>query len=60
VIGYCGTCRVHFTTLEEWVGHQHSQRGIGCSCGRSFTTRNHFRQHVDARYPEVHIIRSVA
>jgi ferredoxin len=23
VTGYCGTCRVHFTTLEEWAEHQH-------------------------------------
>jgi ferredoxin len=21
--GYCGTCRVHFTTLEGWADHQH-------------------------------------
>jgi uncharacterized protein YraI len=21
--GYCGTCRVHFTTLEGWAEHQH-------------------------------------
>jgi Fe-S cluster biogenesis protein NfuA len=23
VTGYCGTCSVHFTTLDGWVEHQH-------------------------------------
>jgi ferredoxin len=41
--GYCGTCRVHFTTLEEWADHQHPERGTV-----SFGTVADFRKHVRA------------
>jgi hypothetical protein len=48
VTGYCGTCRVHFTTLEGWAEHQHPERGTVCTCGRSFGTVADFRKHVRA------------
>jgi hypothetical protein len=60
VTGYCGTCRVYFTTLEDWAEHQHPERGIVCNCGRTFAMRQDFAKHVTAQYPEVHIVRTVA
>jgi hypothetical protein len=54
--GYCGTCRVHFTTADEWAEHQH-QRGLICSCGRSFAVRRDYTNHLSyAWLPTTHTL----
>lgn len=58
--GYCGTCRVHFSTLEGWAEHQHPERGTVCTCGRTFAVVSDFRKHVAAQWPEVHLMRYAA
>jgi hypothetical protein len=45
VTGYCGTCRVHFSTLEGWAEHQHVFTGVRCACGRFYGVRADQAKH---------------
>jgi hypothetical protein len=55
VTGYCGTCRVRFTTLTEWESHQHpvvypvAQRRFGVhvcpECGDGFGSAHGMEVH---------------
>jgi hypothetical protein len=45
--GYCGRCRVHFTTLGEWEDHQHGPWLYWCSCGHSYAELRAFNNHLD-------------